>query len=146
MKRFHRCFMALGVAVLMAGCVSTPARRIEQNAALFGTFPPEVQASVRKGEIAVGFTKDMVLMALGPARQVYARTTHEGASEVWIYTGSTYTTSMEPVDNSFWYRDRQGRLRNASGLGWASVQHRSEYPYLRVEFESSAVKAIERLK
>jgi hypothetical protein len=138
--------MVLGVVLLAAGCASTPERRIERNAGLFATFPPEAQAKVRKGEVAIGFTKDMVRLALGAPRQIHVRTTQVGEVEVWTYTGLTYMTSMEPVDDGFWYRDRQGRLRRSYGLGWMNVQHSTEYPYLRVEFEGDAVKAIERLK
>jgi hypothetical protein len=138
--------LALGFGFLLAGCMSTPARRIEQNAALFATFPPEAQAKVRNGEIAIGFTKDMVRLAIGGPRQIHTRTTREGDAEVWTYTSFRYTTSLEPVDDSYYYRDRSGRLRQASGAGWMNVQHRTEYPYLRVEFEGNSVKAIEKLK
>ncbi len=143
---FSKWIVMLGAGFLLAGCVSTPERRIEQNAALFATFPPEAQASVRKGEIAIGFTKDMVRLAVGKPRQIHARTTQEGEAEVWTYTGVSYATSMEPVDEGYYYRDRSGRLRRAAGLGWMNVQNRTEYPYLRVEFEGNLVKAIEKLK
>ncbi len=146
MKVFSKWMMGAGVAFLLAGCVSTPERRIERNPALFASFPPEAQARVRKGEVAVGFTKDMVRLAIGEPRHVHARTTQAGESEVWTYTGIGYTTSMEPAMDFFWYRDRSGRLRQAPGPAWVNVQHRTEYPYLRIEFEGLTVKAIEKLK
>ena len=72
------------VAVLTA--CSTPQSRIDSNRAVFDKFPAEVQEKVRAGRVDVGFTVEMVRIALGePARQM-TRKTDKGEVEVWIYT------------------------------------------------------------
>ena len=52
------CMMGL---VLAAGCLSSPERRIQKAPEVFAAFPPDVQAKVRKGEVDIGFTPDMVI-------------------------------------------------------------------------------------
>lgn len=77
-------FLAL-LLLPLAGCVTTPAQRIERNRSLYASWPPGVQAAVRDGKISIGFTPDQVRMALGNPDRVIARTSEQGASEVWVY-------------------------------------------------------------
>ena len=146
MKRCMKWLCCAAATTLLAGCVSTPASRIDRNPGLFATFPAETQAKIRQGQIEVGFTRDMVKLALGGPRQIHTRTTAAGETEVWTYTGVSFSTTMQPVDRAYWYRDRSGLVRQAYEPGWVDVQERTEYPILRVEFEGGKVKAIERLR
>lgn len=71
--------------VLLAGCSSTPDQRIAQNQAAFAQFPPDVQQNLRAGHIDVGYTDQMVLIALGePARRL-VRVDQTGRTDVWVY-------------------------------------------------------------
>lgn len=74
-----------GAVVIIAGCVSTPAERIQKNPAAFNSWPPEIQANIRAGRIAVGYTQAQVRMALGDPDHVLTRTTERGTEEVWSY-------------------------------------------------------------
>jgi hypothetical protein len=136
--------LMLGV-LLLAGC-ATPASRIKKNPELFASFPPEVQAKVREGQIEVGYTHDMVRMALGGPQRIHTRTTQGGATEVWVYTDIAYRSRLEPVESTYWYRSRRGDLHPASSLSWVDLQQRHEYVVLRIEFEGDKVKAIEALR
>ncbi len=71
--------------LLLAGCVTTPAQRIERNQSLFASWPPSVQDAVRAGKISIGFTPDQVQMSLGNPDRTFIQTTAQGASEIWIY-------------------------------------------------------------
>lgn len=73
------------LCALLAGCVGTPSDRIQKNEVAFSTWPPDVQAKVRAGQVEVDFTADMVRVALGAPERMVMRTTQEGTSEVWIY-------------------------------------------------------------
>ena len=84
----------------------------------------------------------MARLALGAPRQVHVRTTEQGETEVWTYTGVGYTTTTEPVQTGYWYRDRAGRLRQTYDIGWMDVRHHIEYPLMKIEFEGGKVKAI----
>ncbi len=71
--------------LLLAGCVTTPAERINRNPSLFASWPPSVQDAVRAGKISIGFTPEQVQMALGNPDRTIVQTTAQGASEIWIY-------------------------------------------------------------
>jgi len=82
-------------AGLVSACSSSsPDRRIKTNQQLFDSLTPEAQASVRAGRVEVGFTSDMVLLALGKPDRYYMRTTQAGSSEVWAYTNSSSSPSI----------------------------------------------------
>lgn len=76
---------SLLAALLLAAACSSPERRIERNKALYNTFPPPAQEKIKKGEIDIGFTPDMVLVALGKPSRKYSRKTAETEQEVWVY-------------------------------------------------------------
>ena len=85
-RRFARA--ALWIAAgLLAGC-STIASRIEHNQALFDSYPAEVQEKIRAGEIAVGFTPEMVEMAWGEPYRKDQVTGEDFVAEVWTWTRS----------------------------------------------------------
>ena len=68
----------------LAGC-STVDSRIAEHRGEFQSWPPDVQQKVRAGAVALGFTPDMVRMALGAPGRVRTRTTERGEEDVWIY-------------------------------------------------------------
>lgn len=75
---------ALAFALIVAGC-STPDSRIEKNSAAFSSYPPAAQAKIRAGEVDVGFTEEMVRMALGKPDRVMRRVSVEAETVVWAY-------------------------------------------------------------
>ena len=87
---FLRPVFVLVCALAVAGC-STPASRIEKNSAAFAGLPPAAQAKIRAGEIEVGYTPEMVAMALGRADRIYRRQSAEGETEVWAYADKSPT-------------------------------------------------------
>lgn len=70
------------VALLWAGCSSSPMARIDQDRSRYESWPLEVQEAVLAGEARKGMTKEQVEMALGRPTQVLARSLDE---EVWVY-------------------------------------------------------------
>lgn len=130
-------------AAALVGC-STPASRIKKNPALFNSFPPEVQTKVSNGQVDVGFTKDMVAMALGRADRTYTRKTAAGSSEVWAYTSFYVTTERQRVRADVRARDLDGRYRTIVDDIWVDVDQHHEYDRLRVEFDNDGkVSAVE---
>lgn len=71
-------------AVILAGC-STPQSRTRANPELFESFPPDVQEMIQAGEIDLGFTEEMVRMALGKPDRKYSELTETGRTTVWAY-------------------------------------------------------------
>ncbi|HLP24621.1 MAG TPA: hypothetical protein VK477_03005, partial [Acidobacteriota bacterium] len=74
--------------VLFAGCASTPDQRIAQNEAAFAQFSPDVQQNLRAGRVDIGYTEQMVLIALGEPAGRFERVDPSGHTEVWVYRKS----------------------------------------------------------
>jgi hypothetical protein len=74
-----------GLSLALVGC-DTAASRIREKSAEFAALPPAAQAAIRKGIVQVGYTPDMVYLALGSPDDRAVETTAEGQSLVWIYT------------------------------------------------------------
>ena len=84
MNKMLRCLPVLAALIAVAGC-STPASRIRSHQAAFATWPAAAQQEVSAGRVAIGFTPEMVLVALDEPDRRYTRTTERGTSEVWMY-------------------------------------------------------------
>lgn len=133
-------------SVLVAGC-STPAARIGRNRETFEAFPSNVQENVRLGRIEMGYSRDMVYIALGQPRRVYDRQSEETTTEIWAYTGLRYGGGFHhPVDTAHVFRDAEGEVHFVYGITWVTVDDRVEFETLRVEFEDDKVVAIENLR
>ncbi|MBX6420489.1 MAG: hypothetical protein IRZ06_05720 [Nevskia sp.] len=135
MNRILRLFSPL-LPVLLLAC-SSPATRIEQNPALFDSYPPEVQQKIRAGQVDVGFTPDMVRLALGEPDRRYERTDANGTSEVWAYRERKPAFSFGIGGGSF-----GGSSAVGGGVGVATGGEQGEK--LRVVFVDGKVTAVEK--
>lgn len=75
--------MAAGLLAL-AGC-STFERRVAEKAAVFAALTPAQQDNLRKGVVELGYTPDMVYIALGPPDSKRETITARRREETWIY-------------------------------------------------------------
>lgn len=137
--------MAIGVAMLLLGC-STPESRIKKNPELFASFPADAQETIRRGEVAIGFTTEMVAMALGKPDRIYSRETAGLLLEVWAYTSSYTTTDRERIRVDVKTRDHRGRAVSSSQWVYVDVPKDTEYDRVRIEFSDGKVMAIDRLQ
>ncbi len=120
----------------LAGC-STPDSRIERNRAAFAGYPPVVQAKIRAGEIEVGYTTEMVTLALGRADHIHRRHTAEGETEIWAYADKSPTFG-------FGIGIGGGGRHSGGGVAVGASTGGDRGDRLRVIFERGKVKAIER--
>ena len=80
--------LALGPALALAlACAGTDSR-IAESEDVFDSYPEEVQQKIRAGEIAVGFSEEQVLMALGEPDRRTQVTAEDAAAEVWTWRRS----------------------------------------------------------
>ncbi len=90
----NKPFLPLAAAALLAlslgGCESTGgiAARTQEKSAVYATLQTWEKKYIEKGTVAVGFTPDMVYMALGHPTKVAARDFPEGHAELWTYSRS----------------------------------------------------------
>lgn len=128
--------LAAALLLLLVGC-STPAARISSNQAAFDSWPADVREKVGLGKVAVGFTPEMVLVALGEADRKSTRTTAAGTVEVWSYFD-------HGPHFSFGLGMASGGRHSAVGGGVAvGDQGFHDDEILRVIFDGGRVAAIE---
>lgn len=77
-----------GAALLLAAGCQTIETRIQENPELFAGLDPATQVKIKQGIIDLGYTEDMVYLALGVPDHKRELRTADGVQTVWIY--STY--------------------------------------------------------
>ena len=85
--RLIRPFLPLTLLLLalaFAGC-STIDSRIREKSAIFAAQEPATQDKIRLGRVEVGFTTDLVYIALGAPDERLFKTSSAGTDETWIY-------------------------------------------------------------
>ncbi len=132
-----RAFLLILTSTLLLLACSSPASRIKKNPELFASFPPEHQALIQEGRIAIGFTPEAVEMALGPANRVYTRETSDSQSEVWSYSRIEYRSRPQYTTVNV-----GGRVTTAR----VDVDESREVEVLRVEFVRGQVSSIEQMQ
>lgn len=85
--RFPFVLSALLALFFVAGC-ETVDSRIAKNPQLFAQLDAATQAKIKQGIIDLGFTEDMVRLALGEPDQKRESRSAAGTETAWIY--STY--------------------------------------------------------
>jgi hypothetical protein len=133
--------LSLASVALLAACSSTPDARIAKNQAVFDNFPAATQQKIRSGEVDVGFTPEMVRLALGEPTRQFNRQTGAGTTEVWVYhdNGPRFSFGVG-VGGAV------GRNSSAGvGLSTSSGGYEPEEK-MRVEFRDGKVTAIEYVK
>lgn len=136
---------ALFLTLFLLGC-STPEARIRKHPELFASFPPEIQSRVQAGEVDIGFSRDMVYLALGRPDRIYERRTLEANTTIWSYTARDRHLDSELVRARFLVPDGRGGSRYVTESTWVDVENYTEYDALRLEFIDDAVTAIERIQ
>ncbi|MBC7366541.1 MAG: hypothetical protein H7343_06980 [Undibacterium sp.] len=82
--RALRPLALIALTVLFAGC-STIDSRIREKSAAFAALDAPTQDKIRLGRVEVGFTTDLVYIALGGPDERTTRTSATGTDETWIY-------------------------------------------------------------
>ncbi len=145
-RRARGAHFLAGLATLLLAACATPEARIRKNPDLFASFPSEAQELIRQGEVAVGFTRDMVQIALGSPDRIYTRQTAEGTTEIWSYVSHEVRADRQLVDGRFRVYLPGAGYRTVTDTVWVDVNSRYEYDRLRIEFRDGQVYAVERLE
>ncbi len=127
--------LTMSLLMLVASCAS-PESRIERHRAAFDAWSPEVREKVRAGHIDLGFTPEMVRVALGDPERVFTRTTAQGVAEGWVYArrGPAFSFGLG-------FGGGHGATAMGGGVEFGDTFHGDEA--LRVIFENGRVAAIE---
>lgn len=151
MKTKILSLMLMVAALVVAGC-STPAMRIKHNPQLFASIPQAEQELIKQGRIAIGFTPDMVKLALGEPDYIARRIDKTGTTEIWRYRG--YDSSVDYGfygyygwgGGPYWYRGYYGGGWGGY-YGWGGRGAPApQTDYLRVSIREGRVVEINQLR
>lgn len=147
MKTRTFALLALGAVALLAGC-NTTEQRIRQKSEVFTSLPAADQERLRKGEVSIGDTPDMVFIAIGePDRRIEKRSA-ENRKVIWIYKNyfERYEgTAFAGYRRMVGFDPRSGRRFVYLQPSYADVYRNESEERLRVVFEDGKVSAIEEL-
>ena len=77
--------LSLAAALAATGCTSAVDSRIHQRQAQYNTLDPVSQTNIRNGQVDLGFTPDMVYMALGEPTRREQKLVADGVQMTWVY-------------------------------------------------------------
>jgi outer membrane protein assembly factor BamE (lipoprotein component of BamABCDE complex) len=133
------CLLAAAAVLITSSC-STPESRIRENPALFAQLTPQDQELIRRGRVGVGFTAEMVRLALGEPDRLTTRTSGTGTSEVWHYI--TYEMPSGSPLYRGWYH-RYYMWRDPLYPWYMDEHERRERERLSVVFDQGRVTALD---
>jgi hypothetical protein len=137
----HQILLSAGAAlILLAACSTTPASRIASHREAFDTYPSEVQQRIRAGQVAVGFSPEMVRLALGEPDRTYTRKTESGDAEIWGYHDDRSTFGF-----GFGFGTGSRHSAMGAGVGLSTGSYDPEEK-VRVEFRDGRVAAVDTVK
>jgi hypothetical protein len=138
----------LVAALMLGGCSSTPESRIEKNPQAFERLSDDEKEKVLRGEITIGFSQEMVLLALGDPDRTSTRTTADGSFENWAYLGQRLVRNPyyhHGFAHSRWYYCpyRRGYVRYRPMFHHHPDFVRENYTEKLVQFKEGKVVSIE---
>ncbi|HEY4302354.1 MAG TPA: hypothetical protein VGM73_15890 [Candidatus Didemnitutus sp.] len=123
-------------ALVLAAC-STPSSRIASNRAAFDQMSPDARRLIEAGRIDIGFSPEMVTLALGEPAHRFMRKSTTGDTEVWVYHDNKPEISIGIGGVSAGRHSAVG-----GGLGISSGGYDPDEK-LRVEFSGGKVVTID---
>ena len=116
---------------------------------MFARLDPATQARIRQGLIGLGFTPDMVYIALGRPDEIHSRIAAAGRTTVWTYNSyyERYEGTVHAGYRRFATWDPRTRgYRVSHEPVYADVYSEQQDTNIRVFFQSDQVTAIEQAK
>lgn len=147
-RRLFPTLLGLLAVFFVAGC-ETVDTRIAQNPALFAKLDEASQAKIKQGIVDLGFTEDMVLLALGAPDQKRETRSAAGSETVWIY--STYYerydgTRFAGYQRRIYYDQHVNTYRVYYQPVFAETFRPESEERIRVTFRDGKVAVIEQSK
>lgn len=141
--RTARRVLGRAAAVLIVGLLAacgSPDARIKRNQGVFDALPPAEQALIREGKVGIGFTPDMVRLAVGDPDQRWIRTDAAGDTEIWSYT------SYDSYDGAPLFRGEYHRYAGGFPIytGASFFRDARAREYFKVSFKDGRVTTIEQ--
>ncbi len=134
------------IALALTGCHAGSGiqARIKEKSAAFAALKPAQQAKVETGVIEVGFTTDMVYMALGRPNETNTVTLPEGRETTWTYRNIVPPETMNLL-GLYPQGQNKSRLQPALQVSGASISSTASKGTPAPSVDSLADPAVETL-
>lgn len=146
--RLFSSLTLLGLLAFVAGCESVDTR-IKEKPEVFANVDKATQDKIKQGIIELGYTEDMVYLALGKPDQKRESVNAGGRTMTWVY--NTYYTRYEGTSMVGYYRQvyydpflRSYRLHYRPAF--ADTYSEATEERIRVSFTNGKVTAIDQAK
>ena len=136
------------LCLFLSGCMTAESRRekrITQNIDLFYEFTEEERAKIRRGDIDIGFSEDMVFLAIGKADRVARLKNADGQSTTWQYFRQVHHSDYDTIRMPVTHVDENGRSHIhyeyvTVDRSWSERQLKTQ-----IEFEGGQVVSVETM-
>ncbi|MGC4071442.1 MAG: hypothetical protein QM760_02770 [Nibricoccus sp.] len=135
------------LAALVLARTSTVESRIEEKSHVFNTLSPDAQAHIKQGLVDIGYTQDMVYMAMGKADRVTERANEGGTETVVLTTAIIRSTKARRFANTRGWcitTSASRRIGDDERCVDAFSDHAEEVA--RVVFKDGKVVSVEQMK
>ena len=134
--------------VLLAGCQSVESR-IKEKPDLFANLDAATQDKIKQGIIEIGYTEDMVYLALDKPDQKRESVSENGKSTTWIY--NTYYqrydgTQFAGYHRSIYFDPHLRAYRVSYRPAYADTYSQEKEERIRVVFQDGKATVIEQSK
>ena len=147
-RRLLTTFLLAASLGFVAGCQSVD-DRIKQKPEVFASVDKATQDKIKQGIIDIGYTEDMVYLALGVPDQKRESITAAGRSVVWVY--NTYYqrydgTAFVGYERRVYYDPLLKTYRLYYHPAYADTYHDEKEERIRVVFKDGKAAVIEQSK
>lgn len=134
--------------VFAAGCQSID-DRIKQKPDVFAKLDQLTQEKIKQGIIDIGYSFDMVYLALGEPNEKHETIAESGKTETWVY--STYFqrydgTAFVGYERRVYYDASLKTYRTYFEPAYADVYRQDKQEQIRIVFKDGKVTVIEQAK
>ncbi|MBI3886496.1 MAG: hypothetical protein HY302_12315 [Opitutae bacterium] len=134
--------------VFAAGCQSIE-DRIKQKPDVFAKLDKLTQEKIKQGIIDLGYSFDMVYLALGEPNEKHETITETGKTETWVY--NTYFqrydgTAFVGYERRIYYDPTLRTYRTYFQPAYADVYRQDKEEQIRIVFKDGKVTVIEQAK
>jgi outer membrane protein assembly factor BamE (lipoprotein component of BamABCDE complex) len=148
-RRTSLALLSLLVLLAFTGC-QTVDTRIKEKPTVFASLDKTTQDMIKQGIIGIGYTEDMVYLALGSPDQIRESVTTTSRTVIWIYNSYTsYYDGIYGMGYGYGYGYPYPFYRPYAyyyGPPYGGGYHTEKEERIRVTFDSGKVTAIDQVK
>ena len=136
------------LALLVFGGCQTVDTRIKEKPAVFAALDKTTQDMIKQGVIGIGYTEDMVYLAIGGPDQIRESVTTTSRTLIWIYNSYTSYYDGAYMMGYYGYGYPYPYYRPYSyyyGAPWGGGYHTEKEERIRVTFNAGRVSAIDQV-